>query len=152
MKKIPAIIASIIFLLTACTSKSGDSAYPNPSYPDPSNSSQSSDYIPSPADSTLSRSKVFLDSTELLTLESFPLQFSLHLKGNLPTPCHQLRVSVSPANAENKVNVDVYSVVDPNTICVQSLEPFDVNFNLGSYPTGYYYLYVNGTLIAEFTA
>ena len=154
MKKISTIITSIIFVLTACTSTAGDSAYPNPSYPNPSfpNPSQSRDYIPSPADSTLLRGEVFLDSTELVTMESSPLQFSLHLKGNLPTPCNQLRISVNLPDSENKVYVEVYSVVDPNKVCLQSLEPFDVNFSLGSYPTGNYFLYLNGALIAEFTA
>jgi hypothetical protein len=53
-------------------------------------------FTPVPTDSNLVRSNVFLDSTELLTLESSPLQFMLALKGGLPTPCNQLRVDISP--------------------------------------------------------
>lgn len=96
------------------------------------------------------RGEVYLDSTELLTMESYPPQFMLVLKGSLPTPCHQIRIAVSPPDTENKIVVEVYSVADPNAICVQMLEPFEVNFPLGSFPAGKYTLWVNGEMAAEF--
>lgn len=96
------------------------------------------------------RSVVYLDSVELLTMESHPLQFSLELAGNLPTPCHQLRVDVSPPDADNKVIVEVYSVVDPGVMCTQVLKPFELNHPLGSFPEGKYTLWVNGEMVAEF--
>jgi hypothetical protein len=80
------------------------------------------------------------------------LQFTLALKGSLPTPCHALRVAVSPPDPQNKVDVDVYSVVDPNSICSQVVEPFEENFPLGSFPDGNYTLWVNGEKIAEFVS
>jgi len=144
---------SIIFgiLLSACATTST----PNPDAPvssdDPSAPSDSN-FIPSPADSALTRGNVTLSNVELLTMESFPLQFMLSLKGDLPTPCHQLRIAVSAPNAKNEIGVDVYSVVDPNEICAQVLEPFEVNYPLGSYPTGHYILIVNGIQEAEFDA
>jgi hypothetical protein len=98
------------------------------------------------------RGAVYLDSTNLLTMESFPLQFALVLKGNLPTPCHKLKVAVSPPDAQNKIVVDAYSVFDPNVICAQALQPFAENFPLGSFPTGHYVLWVNGKQVAEFDA
>src|SRR5688500_7491350 len=67
------------------------------------------DYHPQPGNSQLTRGTVFLDSTDLLTMESYPLQFMIVLKGNLPTPCHALRVAVSEPDAQNKIAVDVYS-------------------------------------------
>jgi hypothetical protein len=105
-----------------------------------------------PADSNPLRGNVYLDSTELLTLESFPLQFTLVFKGNLPTPCHQLHVEVSPPDSENRINVDAYSVVQTDMACVQVLEPFEQNLPLGSFPAGHYTLWANGELIAEFDA
>lgn len=139
MKHTIIIFTSILFALTACGSPTNE---PVPTKP--------SSYIPSPADSNLTREQIFLDSSDLLTMESFPLQFLLKLKGNLPTPCHQLRISVNPPDSQNTINIDIYSVVDPNTICAQVLEPFDVNYPLGSFPTGHYILLVNGIQIAEF--
>jgi hypothetical protein len=145
MKKI--LITSLLAaLLTACspaTSASTPSESPDPAL---------GDYTPKPADSTLTRGPVFLDSTDLLTMESFPLQFSLNMKGNLPTPCHQLRISSNGPDAQNQIHLDVYSVVDPNVVCAEVLEPFDVNFPLGSFPTGHYILFVNEAQVAEFDA
>ena len=110
------------------------------------------DYTPKPGDSELMRGTVFLDSTDLLTMESYPLQFMLVLKGNLPTPCHALRVAVSKPDAQSKIAVDVYSVTDPDTACIQVLEPFEANVPLGSFPAGNYTVWVNGELVAEFQA
>ena len=142
----------IVFTISACM--------PATNLPTPTNeptvtteqppTQQPSDSIPVPADSDLVRGNVFLDSTDLLTLESFPPQFTLVLKGSLPTPCNKLRVAVSPPDPKNKIVVDVYSVTDPNEICAQVVEPFEESFPLGSFPSGHYTLWVNGEQIAEF--
>lgn len=124
----------------------------SPSEPAGGANTGSNSYAPQPGDGALTRGNVYLDSTELLTMESYPLQFALVLKGNLPTPCHQLRVAVSPPDPGNKILVDVYSVVNPDVMCVQVLQPFEVNHPLGSFPAGRYMLWVNGQLIAEFDA
>jgi hypothetical protein len=108
------------------------------------------DFLPQPGDAALTRAEAFLETTDLITMESFPLQFSLVLKGSLPTPCHKLRVDVNQPDTSNKVVVDVYSVVDPKTVCAQVLEPFEVNVPLGSFPAGKYQLFVNGEQVAEF--
>jgi predicted small lipoprotein YifL len=96
------------------------------------------------------RGNVYLDSTELLTMESNPLQFTLVLKGNLPTPCNELHVESSPPDAENKIMVDVYSTVPTDTMCAEVLQPFEKNFPLGSFAAGHYTLWVNGQQIVEF--
>lgn len=123
---------------------------------DPTNSEtgmpQGNKHTPSPypAGSDPVRSNIDLDSAELLTMESYPLQFALVLKGSLPTPCDQLLVDVNPPDPGNKILVDVYSTPNPNEICIQVPEPFEVNHPLGSYPTGKYTLWLNGEMIAEF--
>ena len=154
MKTKPILIILLILALSACAPVSGDDAvsYPEPSYPNPVDSTmpENDNYAPKPEDANFIRSETYVDSSELLTLESFPLQFMLNLKGNLPTPCHQLRIAVSAPDAENKVNVEVYSVSNPDEICVQVLAPFEVNYSLGSFPTGTYSLWVNGTKVADF--
>jgi hypothetical protein len=106
--------------------------------------------LPQPGDAGLSRGNVYLESTDLLILESYPIQFNLYLSGNLPTPCNQLRVQVNEPDAENRIYIEVYSVSDPNAMCVQVLEPFDTTISLGSFPTGHYTVFVNGEMIGEF--
>ncbi len=140
------LITLLVTLLTACTPLT---AVPV-STPTLSATQPINDYAPHPDDSGLTRGQAFLDSSDLLTMESYPLQFSLALKGNLPTPCHKLRVAINPPDADNKVIVDVYSVADPTAVCIQVLEPFEVSIPLGSYPSGHYALSVNGKQIAEF--
>jgi hypothetical protein len=147
MKKILFMLISMVLVITACT----------PSLDDPVSSDdpitpQVSDYLPVPEDANLIREVVYLDSVDLLTMESFPLQFSLVFKGNLPTPCHHLRIAANQPDNENKIVLDVYSVLEPNTSCIEVLEPFEVNFPLGDYPQGQYTVWVNGDQVAEFDA
>lgn len=158
MKKIIVLFVVLVFVLTACTPKSNEVASPVSSSPNPTDenpvsspiSVEPNTYAPQPLDSGLTRGEAFLDFKEILSLESLPLQFMLHLTGSLPTPCNQLRVSVNTPDAENKVLVDVYSVTNPEKICTQVIEPFDVNIPLGSFPAGRYSLWVNGEMVAEF--
>jgi hypothetical protein len=103
-------------------------------------------------DNSLKRGNVFIDKSELLVMESGPVQIALLLKGALPTPCNQLRVVASPPDEQNRIQVDVYSVINPTQICIQVLEPLDANVGLGSFPAGHYSVWVNGEKIGEFDA
>jgi hypothetical protein len=98
------------------------------------------------------RGSVFIDRTDLLTMESFPPQFLLVIEGNLPDPCHELRVQVNEPDADNRIFVEAFSVRDPDAMCIQVLEPFQENVNLGSYPDGEYTLFLNGEEIAKFSS
>jgi len=105
---------------------------------------------PSPGDVNKVRASAFIDSVQLLILESYPVQINLMLIGSLPTPCHKLRVAVDPPDKENRVYIDVYTVVDPDKICIQVIEPFAKTISLGTFPTGHYLVYVNNELVGEF--
>jgi hypothetical protein len=151
------VLALIAGLLAACAPTA--TAYPNDGYPADADSPTSSDtpvqgndasFAPQPSDASLTRGEAFVHSTDLLTLESYPLQFTLTWKGSLPTPCAALRVDVAQPDADNKINVEVYSVSDPNKICAEMLKDFEVNVPLGSFPTGRYFLIINGKQAAEF--
>jgi hypothetical protein len=107
-------------------------------------------YAPQPGDEKLMSGNVYIDRADLLILESYPLQFTLSVSGNLPDPCHWLRVTVSAPDTENRIDVQVYSLTNPETMCIQVLEPFDVNIPLGSFPAGEYELYLNGEKVVEF--
>jgi len=104
---------------------------------------------PAPGDKDLRRGNVFVDTSQVLVLESFPPQFQLHLTGSLPTPCHQLRASVQPLNEKDQIQVELYSVVDPEEICIQVLEPFEVSLPLGSYEQGNYTVLLNGEQVGQ---
>ena len=109
-----------------------------------------SSFLPAPGDAAMERGTAFVDSADLRVLESFPPRIMLGLQGSLPTPCHQLRVQVSPPDRENQIRVQVYAVSAPGAICIQILAPFDVNVPLGSFPKGKYTVWVNDQPVGTF--
>jgi hypothetical protein len=165
LKKFLIILLTTIFLY-ACTRaetvQTDNTSYPNePSYPNetsypnaPSypNESDQQSYAPQPGDTTLTRGTVIIDSAEILVMESDPVQIMLTLAGSLPTPCNQLRVVNHEPDEQNRIHVDVYSVIDPGQICIQVEEPFEANFGLGSFPSGHYTVWVNGEMVGDFDA
>lgn len=111
-----------------------------------------SPFSPLPGDSNLERGNVFVSKSDLLIRESYPVQIALVLGGELPSPCHQLRVSVNPPDTENKIFIEVYTVYNPNTNCIQVLKPFEETVELGTFPNGHYTVWVNETQVGEFDA
>ena len=107
-------------------------------------------FAPKPGDAKLTRGIIFIEEKGLVIRESYPPQIALGFSGNLPTPCHEIRAEISEPDAENKINVDVYSVVDPNMICTQVLKPFMENIELGTFPDGHYSVWLNGEMVGEF--
>ena len=104
---------------------------------------------PTSGDKDLVRGEVFLDKTDIVILESDIPNFVLRISGALPTPCHTIRVVVSEADDNNNIQVEVYSLSDPDGICVQVLEPFEIIVPLGVYTSGEYQVVVNGKEIGE---
>jgi hypothetical protein len=130
-------------------------ATPIPSYPGPSSPAdtppsarpdRTTRYAPQPGDDLLERGNVFIEEYGILTLESYPPQFMLHVTGNLPTPCNELRAVASEPGKDGRIDVEVYSVTDPGAMCAQVLVPFEANIPLGSYTEGSYPVTINGDL------
>ena len=78
-------------------------------------------------------------------------QVQIVLLGDLPDPCHQLRLVVTPPDANNVINLDAYSVVDPAVACSTSLKSFTATIPLGSYPDSEYTVMVNGERLGLFS-
>ena len=155
MKKFLPVMIVVVFSLNACIPAVNEPIMDKPTATKESPTPQvgqadEPSSTPTLVDSNLVRGNAYLDSTELLTTESTPVQFTLVLKGNLPTPCDQLRVEASQPDAENKILVDVYSLFPADKMCAQVLKPFEENFPLGGFPIGHYTLWINGKKIAEF--
>lgn len=107
---------------------------------------------PLPDEAKLSRGEVFLDGAQLQVLESFPVQVMLVVNGTLPTPCHQLRMVMNPPDDKNRIDLELYSLVDPDTMCVQMVQLFEERVNLGSFPSGDYEIFLNGEKVGDFTS
>ncbi len=108
-------------------------------------------YAPQPGDGALTRGEVTIDmsSTRLDSTSTQPNIMAVNLSGELPDPCHHLRIVPSPADNENKVILEVYTVFDPESVCTSATQPFQVIYPLGL-TSGFYGVYVNGQLVGKF--
>lgn len=158
MKYTPIFLLIILILASGCASPSPrpielppDTAVTSP--PEgtmPSTTPEIPRFSPQNGDIDFTRSDARLEKTELIIRESYPPQISLGMSGNLPTPCHQLRVAINEPDSEKRIMVDVYFVVDPKKSCIQVLKPFQEYVDLGTFPSGHYSVWVNGEQVGEF--
>jgi hypothetical protein len=96
--------------------------------------------------------RVFLETVKLVIGKSRPLQVSVFISGSLPTPCSQLHTDVAEPDAERNIFVSVYSVSDPDKVCVQIIQEFQssVELKMTGKSAGNYTLWVNGEKIGNF--
>lgn len=110
---------------------------------------------PTPGGKPQESGPVFVDSTDLLIMESYPVQVSLQITGNLPTPCHSFHFSyeIGTGSDSNRIDVTVWSESDPSRMCTQVLEPFDesIPLDMAGAADGTYSMYLNGELVGEFS-
>lgn len=85
---------------------------------------------------------VFVDSTEILYLESFPVQARLVVLGSLPTPCHGVRWEVE--NSGRGIDVTLWSEILLGQDCAAVLEPFEVSIPLGAFDSATSPVSLNG--------
>jgi hypothetical protein len=126
------------------------SIYPSPDAPVSSGGSGvgggpvENSYAPQPGDDKLTRGPVFLElaQSELQVMESAPIQVTALLRGNLPDPCHQLRAIVTVDESQKRVDIELYSLTEPDVACITVIEPFEASLPLGSFSGGHYSVYV----------
>lgn len=156
------LLIVIALLAGACMPAESPSATPVDPPPDtvvtsppvtdqsPMETPEAPSYLPKPADSQFVRGNLFIGEAGLILRESFPVQVALELSGELPTPCHQLRVIAEPPDAENRIRVEAYTVVNPDLNCIQVVKLFLETIELGTFPGGHYTVWVNGEEVGEF--
>lgn len=90
---------------------------------------------------------VFIDTTEILYLESFPVQVRLVVRGSLPTACHELEWSVEDLGWS--IDVKLWSVMLLGQDCAQVLEPLEDSIPLGSFESASVPVVLNGESIGR---
>jgi hypothetical protein len=85
---------------------------------------------------------VYVDSTEIRYLESDPVQVQLLVSGSLPTPCHDPVFEVQDLG--DRIDVLLWSLADPDAMCIQVLEPFELAIPLGSFESADLPVFLNG--------
>lgn len=74
---------------------------------------------------------IFLDSSELVVAESFPLQVSIKISADLPTPCDEPFWKI--ADDGTTLDVTIFTGVDPAQTCIQMIQPIEFSIDLGSW-------------------
>lgn len=110
------------------------------------------DWRPQPGDEKLERGEVIIAEAGILTLESFPPQFVLHVSGTKGDPCRVVRAVAPEPDDQGRIQVEVYSLYDPAALCIQVVKGFDLNLPLGSLPQGNYTVWLNGEMVGEIVA
>ena len=91
---------------------------------------QSPAYLPKLEDARLTRGAAFVDQASIAP-GALNAPGSLNIAGNVPTPCHELRVNIPSAlDGAGVLAIQVYSVTDPHQICAQILKPFTASVTL----------------------
>ncbi len=150
------IVWLIVLLVVSCTPKPEATLAPDTAVTSPpvgailTSEPNLNPFTPKPGDENLTRGHINIHEASLVIRESYPPQVSLSISGDLPTPCNELRVKIDAPDQENKIRADVYSLVDPDKVCIQVLEPFQEYVDLGTFPVGHYSVWVNGEMAGEF--
>lgn len=93
---------------------------------------------------------VYVDSAEVIQLESFPVQAVLDVKGQLPTPCHTAVWRVADPTADGRIDVTLSSQAPQDQVCIQMTQPVALRIPLGSFTRGSYSVWLNGQLVGKF--
>jgi hypothetical protein len=87
-------------------------------------------YSPKPADSKLTRGSVEIQHAAIIGLAGKAAS-TLAIEGNLPTPCHELRLQIPDSpDARRVLRIEAWSVSDPAQMCAQMLQPFSAQIEL----------------------
>jgi hypothetical protein len=118
--------------------------------PQPTVETPSSIATPAPTGigGSLKKGSVVIES-QAVAYDAAKNQALLNLSGGLPTPCHKLQTDVAQPTADGRIDVSVYSLVNPNTICNQMVKPFEAAVPLGTLKAGKYTVYVNDAKVGE---
>jgi hypothetical protein len=111
-------------------------------------------YTPQTGDGTFVRDTVRFVKAEVSKMDSAPSKFGLKISFFLPTPCDQYRITVGQPAADNRINVEVYSLMvkdKPCTLMALST-PTEASLTLGNLAAGHYTVWVNGEKATEFDA
>lgn len=111
-------------------------------------------YAPGSGDKSMQRDEIEIQSAQVASTRSLPPQILIMFTYMPPTVCHQLRVSVSKPDAQNRILVDAYGVVERDQACIlmMPLSPQQASLNIGSFPDGDYTVWLNGQQIGEFNS
>ncbi|MEX2251695.1 MAG: hypothetical protein WD895_06450 [Acidimicrobiia bacterium] len=100
-----------------------------------------------PIDGSVS-GEVWITTTDLLIAESYPIQVSLRVDGDKPTPCHEIFWTAEDTG--EAIEITMISQVNSDQDCAQVIEPFSISVPLGSWAEMSRDVYLNGEMVGSF--
>jgi len=104
------------------------------------------DLLPTPtAANEPVRSQAVVDSIQVVTLESFPVEINVMARGELPDGCTTIDGVISQ-RIENEYQVVITTIRPPDAACTQVVVPFEetIPLDVTGLPAGNYTVSVNG--------
>ncbi len=92
--------------------------------------------------------EVWVTATDLLILESFPIQVNLEVSGNKPTPCHEIFWTAEDDG--ERIDIDMISQIASDQSCTQVIEEFSIVVPLGSWAEESRDVFLNGEGVGSF--
>jgi hypothetical protein len=109
-------------------------------------------FAPRDGDLNLQRTGVTLTSVNLSErFDLYPRQVAVYFLGYMPSVCNELRINVNPPDAEARIYIEVYSLMDSSIACDRVFQQFEAMILLGTFTNGRYMIWVNGERIGDFT-
>ncbi len=126
-------------VVTGCSPTAPGGARPNPDEPVSSDDTPQPGIPPTPRGGDWITGEAAVDSIELLTLESFPLQVQAVVRGSLPDSCTEID-QVAATRSGTIFTIQVITARPADQVCAEMLTPYERNVALDVYglPAGTY--------------
>ena len=136
-------------LLSACFAQPTPEPTPTPSGPLVI-SPEENPYAPKPEDASMIQAGVILTSLDLSEIADLtPLRTRLTILGSMPSVCNELRIKVNPPDNTYRIDIEIYSIVNPNLNCENVFQQFETSILLGEYSAGQYSIWVNNEFVGD---
>lgn len=142
----------LTFFLAACFAPPAPAATVTPRQPQ-ALSPEENPYAPQAEDVKMLRAGVILTSIQLSERTDLdPARVQVNFLGSMPSVCNALRLDVRPPDAEYRVRIEAYSLIDPQINCENVFQQFETMILLGAYSPGRYAVWVNDEYVGDFVA
>lgn len=161
MKRLILLVSVLSLVMAACGTGDAGNEPVNGDLPTPTLPPAQPDLPPgqAPSDKEPTRydklpenaGQALISASDLLIMESFPIQVSLSVEGTIPTPCHGL--GWIEDDDGSTITVTLFSIEPgPAVSCIAVEEPFALSIPLGSFADEARTVVLNGELVGEFSS
>ncbi|HEY4606833.1 MAG TPA: hypothetical protein VIH55_04215 [Acidimicrobiia bacterium] len=92
--------------------------------------------------------EVSITGADLRIMESYPIQVTVQVTGDKPTPCHEVFWTVEDDG--EVIDIVMISQIAGDQTCAQVIEPFVIAVPLGSWADERREVFLNGELVGSF--